>query len=423
MPEIIPFKGLRYDPETAGDMAEILCPPYDIIPSAMQHELYERSPYNAVRLELPIEEDPYGAAAERISAWLTERALVQDDEAALYPYYQTYTDPEGKEYTRKGFFCALRLYEFEEKQVLPHERTLSGPKKDRLNLFSRTRTNISSIFGLYADEALQADRLIDDFVSENTPLVDAEFQDVRNRLWKIVDHDLVAGVQQVLLDRQVYIADGHHRYETGVTYRNLRADENPGHTGSEPYNFILAYLANIYDEGLLIFPLHRMVHNLLDFHPGELMSKLEEHFDMQPLDGRDELKSYLENEQSNHAFGVVSEKGVYGIRLKGSPDGLLGGSVPAPLRQLGVVVLHEVILQRILGIGLEAMRSQTNLVYTEDDREVFDGVKQGDVQVGFVVKPTTVRQVLDISGEGEVMPQKSTYFYPKIMTGLVMHRL
>ncbi|ASQ89628.1 hypothetical protein CHL67_00585 [Prosthecochloris sp. GSB1] len=423
MPEIIPFKGLRYDPETAGDMAGILCPPYDIIPSAMQHELYERSPYNAVRLELPVEDDPYGAAAERIAGWLTEGALVQDDEAALYPYYQTYADPDGKEYTRKGFFCALRLYEFEEKQVLPHERTLSGPKKDRLNLFSRTRTNISGIFGLYADEALQADKLIDDFVSETTPLVDAEFQGVRNRLWKIVDHELVARVQQVLLDRQVYIADGHHRYETGVTYRNRRREENPVHTGNEPYNFILTYLANVYDEGLIIFPLHRMVHNLPEFNPGYLLSKLEEHFTIQPLDDRSDLKRYLDAEDSSHAFGVVSEKGVYGIRLKGSPDTVLGDAVSAPLQQLGVVVLHEVILQRILGIGLEAMRSQTNLVYTEDDREVFDGVKQGDVQVGFIVKPTTVRQVLDISGEGEVMPQKSTYFYPKIMTGLVMHRL
>ena len=423
MPEIRPFKGLRYDPETAGDMGTIICPPYDIIPPAMQQELYDSSEYNAVRLELPKEDDPYGAAADRLARWMEKGALMQDDEPALYPYFQTYTDPEGNTYTRKGFFCALRLHEFSEKKVLPHERTLSGPKKDRLNLFKRTQTNISSIFGLYADRELRADRAIDEFAADHDPIVDAAFQGVRNRLWKMTDPDLVAAVQQVLIDRQVYIADGHHRYETGVNYRNLRAEENPSHTGEEPYNFILIYLANIFDEGLIIFPLHRMVHSLEQFNPEGLIDTLSTNFEVKPLRGRDELKQYLENESSSHVFGVVTSAGVWGIKLKQPPETLLGDSVPAPLLQLSVVVLHELILQRMLGITPEAMRSQANLIYEEDDRKVFEAVEKGDIQAGFIVKPTTVQQVLDISGEGEVMPQKSTYFYPKIMTGLVMHRL
>ena len=423
MPEIRPFKGLRYDPETAGDMGSIICPPYDIIPPAMQQELYDRSGYNAVRLELPKEDDPYGAAAERIVRWMQNGILKQDDESALYPYYQTYTDPEGNTYTRKGFFCALRLHEFSEKKVLPHERTLSGPKKDRLNLFKRTQANISSIFGLYADEKLQADKAIEEFAVTHDPEVDAVFQGVRNRLWKMTDPDVIATVQQVLLDRQVYIADGHHRYETGVNYRNLRSEENHSHTGDEPYNFILIYLANIFDEGLIIFPLHRMVHSLGRFSPEGLIDTLSTHFEVKPLGGREELRHYLESESSSHVYGVVTSEGIWGIKLKDSPETLLGDSVPAPLLQLSVVVLHELILHRVLGITPEAMRSQTNLVYEEDDRQVFDAVAHGGIQVGFVVKATTVQQVLDISGEGEVMPQKSTYFYPKIMTGLVMHRL
>ncbi len=423
MPEIRPFKGLRYDPETAGDMDTIICPPYDIIPPSMQQELYDSSEYNAVRLELPKEDDPYGAAAERLEHWMREGVLMQDGESALYPYFQTYTDPEGNTYTRKGFFCALRLHEFGEKKVLPHERTLSGPKKDRLNLFKRTRANISSIFGLYADEKMQADRAVEEFAATHDPVVDAAFQGVRNRLWKMTDPDVVATVQQVLLDRQVYIADGHHRYETGVNYRNLRAEENPSHTGDEPYNFILIYLANIFDEGLIIFPLHRMVHNLEQFSPETLIDTLSTNFEVKPLGGREELRQYLEGASSSHVYGVVTSAGVWGIRLKSPPETLLGDSVPAPLLQLSVVVLHELVLQRMLGITPEAMRSQKHLIYEEDDRKVFDAVENGDIQVGFVVKPTTVQQVLDVSGEGEVMPQKSTYFYPKIMTGLVMHRL
>ena len=423
MPEIRPFKGLRYNPETAGDMGGIICPPYDIIPPSMQQELYDSSGYNAVRLELPKEDDPYGAAAERLAQWVQEGALMQDDEPALYPYFQTYNDPEGNTYTRKGFFCALRLHEFSEKKVLPHERTLSGPKKDRLNLFKKTRANISSIFGLYADEELQADRAIEEFADNHEPVVDAAFQGVRNRLWKMTDPDIVATVQQVLLDRQVYIADGHHRYETGVNYRNLRAEENPSHTGDEPYNFILIYLANIFDEGLIIFPLHRMVHSLEQFSPEGLIETLSTNFEVKPLGGREDLKLYLEGESSSHVYGVVTSGGVWGMRLKNPPATLLGDSVPGPLLQLSVVVLHELILQRMLGITPEAMRSQANLVYEEDDRKVFDAVENGDIQVGFIVKPTTVQQVRDISQAGEVMPQKSTYFYPKIMTGLVMHRL
>ena len=423
MPEIRPFKGLRYNPETAGDMGGIICPPYDIIPPSMQQELYDSSDYNAVRLELPKEDDPYGAAAERLAQWMQEGALMQDDEPALYPYFQTYNDPEGNTYTRKGFFCALRLHEFSEKKVLPHERTLSGPKKDRLNLFKKTRANISSIFGLYADEELQADRAIETFADNHGPVVDAAFQGVRNRLWKMTDPDIVATVQQVLLDRQVYIADGHHRYETGVNYRNLRAEENPSHTGDEPYNFILIYLANIFDEGLIIFPLHRMVHSLEQFSPEGLIETLSTNFEVKPLGGREDLKLYLEGESSSHVYGVVTSGGVWGMRLKNPPATLLGDSVPSPLLQLSVVVLHELILQRMLGITPEAMRSQANLVYEEGDRKVFDAVENGDIQVGFIVKPTTVQQVRDISQAGEVMPQKSTYFYPKIMTGLVMHRL
>ena len=423
MPEIRPFKGLRYDPETAGHMGTIICPPYDIIPPSMQQDLYDSSGYNAVRLELPKEDDPYGAAAERLAQWIQEGVLMQDDEPALYPYFQTYTDPEGNTYTRKGFFCALRLHEFSEKKVLPHERTLSGPKKDRLNLFKRTQANISSIFGLYADEKLQADRAIDEFAADHDPIVDAAFQGVRNRLWKMTDPGVVATVQQVLFDRQVYIADGHHRYETGVNYRNLRKEENPSHNGDEPYNFILIYLANIFDEGLIIFPLHRMVHNLEQFSPKGLIETLSANFEMKSLGSRKELRQYLEGESSSHVYGVVTSGGVWGMRLKNYPATLLGDSVPGPLLQLSVVVLHELILQRMLGITPEAMRSQSNLIYEEDDRKVFDAVGRGDIQVGFIVKPTTVQQVLDISGEGEVMPQKSTYFYPKIMTGLVMHRL
>lgn len=423
MPEIQPFRAIRYNPETAGDAAELICPPYDVIAPSMQQELYGSSPFNAICLELPMEADPYGAAAERLEEWMRTDVLIREDEPAFYPYCQTFTDLEGNTHTRCGFFAAMRLHEFAEKKVLPHERTLSGPKADRLNLFRKTRTNISSIFGLYADEECAADRIAAGYAETREPLVDAVFQGVRNRLWRIVDPELVEGIQQALAQKSVYIADGHHRYETGLNYRRERAEANPEHTGNEPYNFILVYLNNIYDKGLVVFPIHRLVHSLENFDASRLRARLEEQFSVTQLDGRAGLKAYLEAASSSYAYGVVTTDYVLGITLKGDPADLIDGAIAPALRRLGLVALHEVVLSRLLGIGQEAMAKQSNLVYVKDDGEVFDAVTSGRVQAGFVVKPVTVQQVLAVSESGGVMPQKSTFFYPKIMTGLVFNPL
>ncbi len=423
MPEIRPFRGLRYNPDTAGDMADLICPPYDVIPPSMQEELYGSSPYNSIKLELPMEADPYAAAAERIAEWLREGVLFEENEPALYPYSQTFTDQEGRSHTRCGFFAALRLHEFAERKVLPHERTLSGPKADRLNLFRTTKTNISAIFGLYADEEGRADSLVAGYTAAHEPVVDAMFQGIRNRLWRITDPELIAAVQQALAEKSVYIADGHHRYETGLNYRRERSATNHGHTGDEPYNFILCYLNNIHDRGLVVFPIHRLVHSVEGFDAATFLNRLEEHFSVTGLAGRTELKTYLDASTSSYSYGVVTGGSVYGITLKDGAAGLLDSDISPALQQLGLVVLHEVVLNRVLGIGQEALARQTNIVYVKDDAEVFRALDEGKAQLGFVVKPATVGQVLAVSESGGVMPQKSTFFYPKIMTGLVFKPL
>ena len=423
MPEIVPFKGLLYNSELLTNAAGLICPPYDVISSELQQQLYANSPFNAIRLELPLESDPYSAAASCLCEWLKGGELQQDAVPAMYPYFQTFEDSEGNSHTRSGFFSAMRLHEFAEKKVLPHEKTLSGPKADRLSLFRKTKTNISSIFGLYADENKTADDLLRAFADSHEPIVDALFQGVRNRMWRITDPSLIGQLQQSLFDRTVYIADGHHRYETGVNYRNECAAVNPSHTGNEPYNFILVYLANIYDEGLLIFPIHRLVHSLEEFDAPSLKARLKEFFAITELHDRASLKAFFEREPSNYTYGVVTATDVFGISLKTDPETLLNPERPEALKRLGLVLLHDLILGRLLGISQEAMAKQTNLLYVKDDREVFEAVDKGRVQVGFVVKPTTVEQVQAVSETGEVMPQKSTFFYPKIMTGLIFNPL
>jgi len=404
-------------------MSGLICPPYDVIPPSMQEELYGSSPYNAIRLELPMESDPYAAAAERLEEWMRADVLVREDVPALYPYSQTFTDHDGNTHTRSGFFAAMRLHEFGERKVLPHERTLSGPKADRLNLFRKTRMNISSIFGLYADAEGVADQLLVGYAAAQEPVADAMFQGIRNRLWRLDDPELVAAVRDALAEKTVYIADGHHRYETGLNYRRERAEANPEHSGSEPYNFILVYLNNIYDKGLVVFPIHRLVHGIEGFDPQRLRAKLEKYFDVTELDDRVALKGYLDASVSSYSYGVVSEEGVLGITLRGEPGALLDRGTAPALQKLGLVVLHEAVLTRLLGISHEAMALQTNIVYVKEDSAVFDTVLSGKAQVGFVVKPATVEQVLAVSESGGVMPQKSTFFYPKIMTGLVFSPL
>ena len=423
MPDIMPFKGVLYNPELLQSADELICPPYDVISQAFQQKLYGSSPFNAIRLELPMEADPYQAAALRLAEWLQAGELQQDPEPAIYPCFQTFEDANGVSHTRCGFFAAMRLYDFSEKKVLPHEKTLSGPKADRLNLFRKTKTNISSIFGLYADECKTADDLMKDFAERHEPIVDAQFQGVRNRLWRITDPLLVEQFRASLQERTVYIADGHHRYDTGVNYRNERAASDPSYTGDESWNFILTYLANIHDEGLLIFPIHRLVHSLDGFDIPAFKVALEEHFTLTQLQGRADLKLFLEQEPSNFAYGVVFPGSVIGITLKGDPQALVDPLRPEALKRLGLVLLHDLILGKLLGISQEAMAAQSNLTYVKDDREVFDAVESGKVLAGFLVKPTTVAQVLDVSETGEVMPQKSTFFYPKIMTGLVFHSI
>ncbi|MGC8773957.1 MAG: DUF1015 domain-containing protein [Chlorobaculum sp.] len=423
MPEIAPFKGIVYGPDLSGDAANLICPPYDAIPPAMQQELYARSDYNAVRLELPSEADPYAAASSRLREWLVSGVLAQDGEPALYPCFQTFEDEHGVTRTRKGVFVALRLYDFSEGEVLPHERTLSGPKADRLKMFRETGANISSIFGLYADSSRRVDEAISEFADRNAPLIDATLQGVRNRLWRVADPALISVAQSVLAEQKVYIADGHHRYETGIAYRNERAASNPGHTGREPYNYIMTYLSNIYDEGLLILPIHRLVHGIESFDPESFIAQLDRWFTVWELPGRSALDEFLETGDSAKVFGIVLPGMVLGISLDPKPSEVLSTPAPEALQSLDVVVLHDLVLGQILGISSEAMARQSNLTYTSKTADVFEAVASGKAQLGIVLRSVRVEQVIDVSVSGEAMPQKSTWFYPKVMTGMVFHSL
>ncbi|MDX2129043.1 MAG: DUF1015 domain-containing protein [Chloroherpetonaceae bacterium] len=423
MPEIAAFQGIIYNSEFISNFESVLCPPYDVIPPAMQESLYATSPYNAIRLELPKEENKYDAAAERLKTWLSEGILKNSTKESIYPYHQTFTTKDGVQYTRKGFIARCKLYEFEKGVVLPHEKTLSGPKKDRLQLFIKTGANISPIFGLYADQEKLGDKAIEKFTQTQAPFIDAmDYQNTRNKVWELSDPEIISTVKQVIHTKQMYIADGHHRYETAINYRNLRQSENPGHTGNEAYNFIMMYMTNIFDEGLVIFPTHRLIHSLESFSENIFIDSLKKHFEVRVLPDKASMKTFLKS-SAPHAFGIVMKNGLYGIKLVSSPLSAIEETMAKELKMLDVVVLHQLIVGKILGISQEAQAAQTNLNYSKDFDEVYEKVSSNLCQIGIVMNPTSIQEVEAVSQVGEVMPQKSTFFFPKVLTGVVIHSI
>ncbi len=423
MPEIAAFKGIVYNSDRVGNYEHVLCPPYDVIPPEMQEALYAQSDYNAVRLELPKEDNKYDIAAERLTTWLRDGILKQHDTDAIYPYHQTFTTKDGARYTRKGFIALCKLYEFDKGIVLPHERTLSGPKKDRLQLFIKTKTNISPIFGLYGDKEKIVDRAIDAFTASSRPYIDAEdYQHTRNLVWKLDDAEIIQTVKSVLREKQMFIADGHHRYETAIAYRNLRREEHPHYTGDEAYNYIMMFMTNIYDDGLVVFPTHRLVHSLPTLDLTGLLENLHAFFGVQELADKKKVKDFLAL-YPHGAFGLVTKEKFYGVHLASDLDKAIPEALPRELKSLDVVLLHHLILGKMLGISTEAQALQTNLNYSKDFDDVFDAVESGKAQLGFLMNPTSVAEVEAVSRIGEVMPQKSTFFYPKVLTGVVMNSI
>ena len=431
MAEIVPFAGLRYDLSRVGDAARVLAPPYDVIGEGERSDLEARDPHNVVRLELPRGEGDarYGVAANLLRAWLAEGVLRREPTPAMYLYEQQFTWA-GKAYTRQGFIAALKLEPFDKRVVLPHEHTLTGPKEDRRKLLVTTRTQISQVFGLYRDaDGAAAVELAT--VTQAAPALDAATPDgTRHRLWVITEAARLNRLAGIIRDKQILIADGHHRYETMVSLRGeLRGAGGAG--AREPADYGAMYLARAEDPGLLVLPTHRLVKDLPSFSLTQFLSGAGAAFDIiqgdettaQTVEARLAKLSVGEDGQPRVVFGVraARKSGPTWLVLKSIVD--LSALGPPVLRGLDVTVLHGVLLGPLLGIDAAAMAKQSNLAYTHDTSEALARVDAGEVQVAFLMNATSVAQVLDACEQGHVLPQKSTYFQPKLATGLVMYQV
>lgn len=434
MAQIAGFKGLLYDPARV-QMDRVLAPPYDVIDQAGREELASLDEKNCVRIILPEAEGDvdarYDHARELLEAWTKEGTLVHDEEPAIYRYHQIFTRSEFGDapVTRRGFIAAVRLHDFDERILLRHERTLKGPKVDRLKLWASTRTHLSQIFTLYSDPRA----VIDGFFAEaetSAPTLEGTTGDgTRHLLWRVSDPAVLSAVSEAMADKKLYIADGHHRYETMLALRDQLLAEHPGAGEQSALRFGMMFLANLDDPGLIVLPTHRLIHNVADFDAAHLEQRLKEYFVLRAVDGGAKNAELLRVElaaaaESGTSFALIlpGDTSATILSLRSDVD-LAAAGLRGSKETLGldVTLLHSLVLEKILGIDRAAQEAQSCIHYVKDTQQALDRCRAGEGQVCFLMNATPVSQIVAVSDADEVMPQKSTFFYPKIASGMVFN--
>jgi len=429
MATIKSFRGTRYNPEKIDNLSSVISQPYDRVRHGLQDKYYDRSPYNVVRIirgkEMPEDDgqdNVYTRARDYYETWLEEGVLMREDAPALYVLRQSFTLPDGTEKTRQGLVAALKLVPFDEGTVLPHERTHSGPKVDRLNLMRATEVNFGHIFMLYPGDRINA--LLDEAVERTEGLEARELfeKDVLQQFYPITDAETIEAVlEEMAPKRNLIIADGHHRYETALNYRDEMREKHPDAPPDAGFNYRMVTFVSMDDPGLVILPTHRLIHSYEKMSGGEILEGAQEYFRRIAIDSRQELEEALDEATPDHPrFGFYD--GSYAVlELKDADvmDRLLPGRDPA-WRMLDVTVLHELLIQRVMDVSEEAVERKENIEYLRDPQMGYDAVDQGEAQFLFIMNPTRMEQVRACTAAGEKMPQKSTDFYPKVISGLVM---
>jgi uncharacterized protein (DUF1015 family) len=416
MAEVQPLRTLRYDPAAVGSLDEVIAPPYDVIDDEQRARLSERSRYNVVEIDLP---RSYEQAAETMRVWSERGVLVHEEEPAVWVLRQDYNAPDGAERTRTGFFARVRVEEYGGGRIRPHERTHPGPREDRLRLTRATRANLSPIFTLFPDRDDSAERAMAHVAAEEPFAVAADPDGTINRLWRSPDADVIAELQMALADAELLIADGHHRYETARVY----ADEVGG---DGDHRYVLMLLCSLSDPGLLVFPTHRLLDGLKDDSAKQqaIRNVLLRDFEVEELAAATQLEP--PGDDGRVAFGYMDSfhRKPYRVTLRDQAiaDRALVG-MPAPYRRLDTAVLEALVLRGALGMSEDDISHLRGLRYSNRLADAIEQVESGGADAGFFLRATPVGQVREVAAAGESMPPKSTYFFPKVPTGLVFNLL
>jgi uncharacterized protein (DUF1015 family) len=451
MAAILPFRGVGYNPRKIEDFSKVVAPPYDVISPQEQEALYQQHPWNVVRLILNKEtpqdhsgDNRYTRSAALYSAWQKEEILIRAPRPRFYFLQEEFspsilpagqTSASGK-IVRQGFIGIICLEEYGARVVLPHEKTQTKPRADRLALMDACRANFSQIYSLYADEEKAMAPIYEKVFSSGPPAFEAtDGEGIRRKLRMVDDPAILRQVQEIMRPKQIYIADGHHRYETALAYREEQRQKFPGGTGRETYNFTMMYFADMEDPGVFILPTHRVVSGLEGFKAESFLDRLRSDFGIEAFDSQPgEEKAILDRLLTELAARSQKER-VLGMAMKGVNKLLLlalkdertidqaePGIAPS-LKALDVNLLHIPILKKHLNIGAQDLAASKKVSYVKDPAEAYAAVQSGEGQIAFFLNPTRTHQVRDVSLAGETMPSKSTFFYPKLLSGLVINPL
>ena len=439
MASIYPFRAWRYNP-SAVRLDDVVTQPYDKISPAMQQAYYQRSPYNLVRIILGLPElfdaergeSVYTRAARDFMAWREQGILVREKDPCIFAYAQRFRVPGSDEIKeRRGFIALGKLHDYAEQVVFRHEQTLSKPKSDRLNLLKATQAHFGQIFMLYSDPAGSVEKILYEGAGPADAEVTDEY-DVLHRIWRVSDPATIRLLTSTMADKKLIIADGHHRYETALNYAKEHATE-PVRTEYDAHELpqpaypeaaVMMTFVNMDSDGLVILPTHRVVHDLPNFDPEAFARAASEFFTVEPV-AACEAPGYITSlrKQTGPSFVAVTGKGAYLLRSKPEAAAKALAALPENQRQLDLSHLHTIILDRLLGLDAEKVREQTNIRYLRDAAEAVDQVRRGEANIAFLTNPVSMEQLREVAFAGSVMPQKSTDFFPKLLSGLAIYAL
>ena len=410
--EILPIEATIYNQEKVN-MEDCIAPPYDVIDKSYQDDLYSRSEFNIVKLILNKEKNPYEDAKEKFADWKNRQVLIKTKKPTIFYIVQKYKNEKGKLIERKGFIARNKIEDFSTKKILPHEYTMGGPKQDRLNLVNATGAFFSQIFMVYDDKTKTIEKMAEKYLSQKPYIDVVDDLGVENIVYLIDDENDIKLIQQTLKDKTLLIADGHHRYETSMNFSN----QNPN---NEYAKYVMSYFTNAQDD-LIIYPTHRIIEK--DIAPDKILNAVRKYYDIETVNSKEEFLDKIETENKKQITTGLILKGdnkFYVLKLK--PNAQKTIDAPEVLQNLDLTVLHELILKKELGFSSDELMAQNGIKYEKKENVAFESVNNGAGAV-FIMAYPKMRDILNISNQGYRMPQKSTYFYPKLLSGIVINQI